>query len=753
MLKKVLVALLAVVLLISPLAIRWLYFYEDRYQPGEVVRPDLAQIEEPQLAAQPFTDRQTAERFGTILVDLAHGNHLQMSELNVLQARLAARGQRLVPITQAEDLAGQLRKAQALVIVSPGQNWTPDEIQQVERFVDKGGRLLLVTDPTRFGVLYDEWGEYAGLDHDAPHMNDLATRFGLVFQADYLYNTVDNEGNFRNIKLTDLAENPLTRGLDQLVFFAAHSIVSEESALITTSGETRSSASERTEDLAVGVLAADGSVLALGDLTFVTEPYNAVYDNDRFIANIADFLSGAQRQYELADFPFFFGDQVDLVYVGDPLLDSGLLTGGSTLQGLFAGEGRSLTVREAEDETRDTLFFGLYDRAEQVEPYLTKAQVTLVVTPTESLEEEPSPGTPQSGPSKPLTTTTPTTPSLEITITPSTESEDSVTVEPPKPTVSRVEIEPLGEMVVTGTSLLLYQTGGGRNVLVVLSDTEKGLENALERLSKSDLTSCLLHEAESPATSLLALCPTGEKDGGGGWQEPSPEVPSPTPKPPITSTVEPPEPPTEPKASIIIVAMDQGKGRYDSLTGADDYASILEEGFEVTVWSIATDGPPDPDNLRNHDLVIWTAGDFEKPLDSQYTDMVFDLMLQGRPQILSGAYMSETDTEALQRDIRVEDAAHPLAKGFEPEEVIGFVTPPSGKEYEVSVLEEFEEDQGSIVFVRGPGSEAEGIPSIVTLEGQSDEFQVVFIGFPIYLLPEATESQLVLNAVSWLLNP
>ena len=53
--------------------------------------------------------------------------------------------------------------------------------------------------------------------------------------------------------------------------------------------------------------AEEGRVLALGDLTFMTEPYHTVRDNSRLILHIADFLTGAERSYVLADFPRFFG--------------------------------------------------------------------------------------------------------------------------------------------------------------------------------------------------------------------------------------------------------------------------------------------------------------------------------------------------------------------------------------------------------------------------------------------------------------
>ncbi len=135
-------------------------------------------------------------------------------------------------VEAAEDLAGRLRYAQALVIISPGASFTATEVQTIQAFVDKGGRLLLVGDPTRFGVLMDEYGDYAGLDSDATHLNSLAAQFDLVFQPDYLYNTAEYEGNYRNIRLTEMASQPLTGGLEQVVFYAAHSLISGQPALI-----------------------------------------------------------------------------------------------------------------------------------------------------------------------------------------------------------------------------------------------------------------------------------------------------------------------------------------------------------------------------------------------------------------------------------------------------------------------------------------------------------------------------------------
>jgi len=773
------VTLLGAALLVAvPLGARWLYHYEGRAEAREVPRPDLSGIRAttPELVA--FADRESELPPGTVLVDRAHDNRFEMAELSVLQARLAARGQRLEPVESSDDLAPQLHDARSLVVISPGTDWTQAEIRQVQAFVNKGGRLLLLTDPTRFDVLYDDLGYFVGLDHDVSHVNDLAATFDLVFQSDYLYNTVENEGNFRNIRLTDLASAPLTVGLKQVVFFAAHSISSQEPALIGAGGETRSSNTERRDRLAVATLAAGGAVLGLGDFTFLTEPYNAVADNDRLISNLADFLGGAQRSYEMSDFPFFFGEEVDLVYSGEPLLDTDLLAGGSTLQALFEKEGKTLALRDQEDKERDTVFLGLYHEAEEAETYLDDAGVTAWITDTETTEakegeekEEPEASeegdkTPEIAPTEALTVTPPltVTPSLTLTVPPTATTGVTVTAEVTPAGKSHLEIASFGDLVVTGTQLILLHSSGERQVLLVLSDSEKGLDGAVRRLGDLDLEGCVLRESALPTATLsLALCPSGEVeagDGRGGWEKPKPDLPRPTAAPaltetkPTTGTVPPPEPPPVSDLSLFIVALDDGEGRYEGRTGAEDFAAILKSRYKVTVWSKEKDGVPSLSDYAGHDLVIWSAGDFEGTFGEDEAAILFPLLSQEVPVIVCGAYVDETTSTAVQRDLKVSDPEHPMTKGFEKDEVIAFVTGPAGGSYEVGVLEADAGEEGTLIpFVRGPDSEEAGAPAILAVSDPLTGMRLVLIGFPIYLLPEQAKERIVLNTVSWLLEP
>ena len=205
--------------------------------------------------------------------------------------------------------------------------------------------------------------------------------------------------------------------------------------------------------------------------------------------------------------------------------------------------------------------------------------------------------------------------------------------------------------------------------------------------------------------------------------------------------------------SILILSLDEGTGRYDSMTSAQDYAEILQDRYEVTTWSTAEDGLPSLEDLTSFDLSIWTAGDFDEALGDEASDLLFNLMFEGVPVILSGAYVTDSTTELVQRDIQVKDASHPLAKGFEAGEIIDFLTPPSGSDYEMAVLEDFTEQDGTIVFVRGPNSEGSGMPSVVTVEDDFGDFQLVYVCFPVYLLPQDAKVRFVENAVSWLLSP
>ena len=170
----------------------------------------------------------------------------------------------------------------------PAVSFESEEIDSLRRFVAKGGRLLLLGDPGRPNSI-----------------NGVADSFGILFQDGYLYNLKDHDLNFRNILIDEFRADEVTDGLTQIAMYTAGSIKSFGASLAFTDENTYSSMVERVESFTPVVKSDDGNVLAIADLTFLVPPNNSTLDNDRFVSNIADFLTSGDRKLDIRDFPTF----------------------------------------------------------------------------------------------------------------------------------------------------------------------------------------------------------------------------------------------------------------------------------------------------------------------------------------------------------------------------------------------------------------------------------------------------------------
>ena len=225
----------------------------------------------------------------------------------------------------------------------------------VEEFVArKGGKLLMIGDTTR--------------RHE---LNTLAGRFGVSFQPDYLFNTVEYDLNFQNVIVRDFLPSEITRGVGQISLYSTSSIKGPKPGLAVADGNTRSSMSESPGPFYPLVQAGDDRALALGDLTFMVPPRNSVLDNQRLLANIADFLTESEREFALSDFPHFFRGGVDILLGRPELLDLASKLG----EDISSATAATATVATAEDSSRDSVFLGLYEDAPEVAQYLQLAGV------------------------------------------------------------------------------------------------------------------------------------------------------------------------------------------------------------------------------------------------------------------------------------------------------------------------------------------------------------------------------------------
>ncbi len=480
--KGLLLTLVFILLLAAPSAVRYWRFYDlnpvERTLPPDYDPTKIVDVVIP--ASTEFEDVPEMGE-GLVLLDMAHQNSFTMEDIAYLDGRLAARGVELLPY-EGGDLSLALRTVNAFVVIAPLSEYTLDEILAVTRFVDQGGRLLLIGDPTRFNVVFDEEDFFAPatIESDPIPLNSLSNAFDIVYNGDYLYNTLENEGNFRNIILRKdgFAEDGLVNGVQKLAFYGSHSLQvgPTGTALITGDEDTWSSATDRPGGLTLAAVSQEGRVVALGDIHFLTQPYYTVYDNGRFIAHLADFLSQTTgRSLRLADFPYFLNDEVNLIYTGSPELGPDAFDEIIALQDAFRRVDLTLSLAAEPADDADVMYLGLYNQVEGIGKILEDAGVELLIDP-------------------PITADDPVDGEAE-------ENGDGETA-------VRLIQSALGNIQMSGTSLILLDEEAGQNRIIVLAASGQGLENSVNRLlnliplnADYALSDCLLQDN-------LALCPS-----------------------------------------------------------------------------------------------------------------------------------------------------------------------------------------------------------------------------------------------------
>ena len=366
--KLVLLALLPAFAVVA-FGVTFFFFYRGAYDPPPQVDIPFEQITAPRLPPGAFVDAPAAQvNQGLLLVDAMHGNAFAENEVFTLSSRAAHRGYDVEFIgdfgplqehLQRTHLEEKLRRADSFLVILPRVAYSEAEAALVERFVRKGGKLVLVSDPTR-----------------RHQINTLAARFGLDFRPDYLYNVAEYDLNFQNIIVREFQPDELTTGLDAVTLYTTGSISSSGPGLAFAGADTRSSVVETSESLYLVAWGDSRNVLAIADFTFMVPPQNSLLDNDRLISNIADYLTSSEREYDLADFPHFYEagpeNGVDILLGQPSLWDIGIQmkSGLSTYR-------RSSQIRGVEDLSRDTVFLGLYEDALPMSRYLQAAGVRI----------------------------------------------------------------------------------------------------------------------------------------------------------------------------------------------------------------------------------------------------------------------------------------------------------------------------------------------------------------------------------------
>ncbi len=407
-----------------------LFFYRGTYAPPPSVDIPVQSYQPPVSMFTTLTETLPIQR-GTLLVDAGHDNDFTQAESTAFLSRVSARGYDIEllgrfgsfgnPITLAtsdrvEFLRDQLRGADSFLVMQPSNAYNDEEVAEVRRFVlEKGGKLLLVADPTR---------DY--------RINTLAAAFGITFRPDYLYNQVEYDLNFQDIFIREFGADELTSGLGTIALYTAGSLETSGPWLAISDANTQSTLVKNVLPLYPMVKSSDGGVVAIADMTFMVPPQDGIYDNARLISNLANFLTQSQRRFQLADFPHFFRDDLDIILSGSALVDAG-----AQMKGLLDELQVSSQIKDVESLNQDSVYLGLYADAVNVTQYLQLAGVQI---------------------------------------------EDTI----------RTPFAP--DIAHEDTAVVILHQSSGRQVLVILADTPESLAGVLDQLSSGDFRDGLLED-------------------------------------------------------------------------------------------------------------------------------------------------------------------------------------------------------------------------------------------------------------------
>jgi hypothetical protein len=534
--------ILAVLLLIVPPAARSLWFYQGVYQRSQpVATPDYASYQVPVAPVTDGEESSTAkdhpvaqnsdEKNVTVLVDAGHGNRFSLSEIQPLTDAISHAGGKVVVANSPDAFLLDYRAADAYLVIAPAVAFSGEEIAAVEKMVGQGGRMVVMADPTRNGGT-SQYSAEVGPMNAVSVANQLLDPFGLVFSDDYLYNLSQNESNFRNIVLTDFSKSPLTDGLKEVVFYSALSLSAAPTTLIQGDDNTLSSLTDQGGGLAAVGSDSNGRVVAIGDMTFATEPYNQIAGNARLVQNLANYLVEGSRQRTLTDYPYVFQQPVQFLVPGDIEVDPAKTAALGLIHASLGSEMGALkmvstpeagvdlvipaTYAEAQGQALSGLMkeFGLeYTGAESDAssgsdyPAMSSAEVQQLI---ETLKTASAEGTLdemlQSLPSQSGGGTATET---------GTQAGGGTTTESGFPAggawLGTITVPGFGSIQANGNGLILLSHNEKRTTLALLASSTNALQELAALVRSGDLSNCAIMEQ----TAVCPLTPQTDPAGGG----------------------------------------------------------------------------------------------------------------------------------------------------------------------------------------------------------------------------------------------
>ena len=231
-------------------------------------------------------DPDAGDGEGTVLIDRGHSNRFSRADVASLVDALVRQGYDVEFYTSG-DLATALEDADAFLVIDPGEEYLPGDIDDVRQFTGNGGRLVMIGEPDRTAISASLLG--TSIQNQESRLTTLASRYRMSIDTQYLYNQEEADGTFKHVLARPTGEGDL-EGVDEAAVYTAAAVTAQDgTVLLRTAPNTHKSGSDEvTGEYAVAVQR--NNVLLLGDKTFMRGDRYRVADNERLVGYMAEFM-------------------------------------------------------------------------------------------------------------------------------------------------------------------------------------------------------------------------------------------------------------------------------------------------------------------------------------------------------------------------------------------------------------------------------------------------------------------------------
>jgi hypothetical protein len=227
-----------------------------------------------------------ADDTGTVVIDRGHANRFSRADIEPLVDALIQEGYS-VEFYEDGNLAAALEGADAFLVIDPGTEYLPGDVDDVRQFTGNGGRLVMIGEPDRTAVSAGLLG--TSIETQESRLTTLASSYGMSVDTEYLYNQENADGTFKHILVRPTGEGGLD-GVERTTMYTAAAVTARNGTVLLRSAPNthKSGSDEVTGEYPVAVQR--DNVLLLGDKTFMRGDRYRVADNERVVAYVAEFM-------------------------------------------------------------------------------------------------------------------------------------------------------------------------------------------------------------------------------------------------------------------------------------------------------------------------------------------------------------------------------------------------------------------------------------------------------------------------------